>query len=619
MMTYKSFVKEHKTLKSQILKEENNLKTVATNEEIKFVQEKISKTCRVTQCKMDKIKDRKLENLKKAATDNLPNEDIQILNADNNIQHKRSRRKINNKKKRSAKAKRRRRQGKLKKKEQELIEKLKNIELPPEDRFRLYDNTDYEMTDIEMQVCAKGLKFVPSVKRVDRHQKHLDFDRFSRLLRLGLYFHRRGNDYEYEEYPWTPKSTWDPPRYLNEKLEEYLDEVYSDLFSPDNIRKVPDNLTWLQKAPLKSLSKWNYGDTNRRMFGVQDKGARLCIEWKERYKNKVEDYLQDTKIFRQEDQDRSDENQRKVIDWANKWHDKEVISEEEMNWIIPAKVKPGNVYPNPKAHKEGLPYRYIISARGTAMEKLARWSEFKLKSHAKKHPAYLKDTTDFLKCMEDINIRKGPFDEMKTVLSTRDVENYYPSCDKHKYLQAIEKVLSECEEIIISNSNCILEAIELTMTSNNCSFLGKHFTQIEPAFPDIKKILLRHQHIILDDDELKKVFPNGAKDFQVSERREAKNIKELFAESKIATLEVEDQNGGSQPCNKNCAYCEILRKTTSHEFKSSRTGYRYKIRQNITCESKDIVYLVTCNKHNIQGVRCTTDLKSRISNDIEPS
>ena len=171
---------------------------------------------------------------------------------------------------------------KLKKKEQDLIEMLKNIELPSEDRFRPSDNTSYEMTDIEMQVCAKGLKFVPSVNRVDRHQKHLDFDKFARLLRLGLYFHRRGNDYIFEQYPWTPKSTWHPPRYLNEKLEEYLDEVYSDLFSPDNIRKVPDNLTWLQKEALKCLSKWNYDDTNPRMFRVQDKGARLCIEWKER-------------------------------------------------------------------------------------------------------------------------------------------------------------------------------------------------------------------------------------------------------------------------------------------------------------------------------------------------
>ena len=93
----------------------------------------------------------------------------------------------------------------------------------------------------------------------------------------------------------------------------------------------------------------------------------------------------------------------------------------------------------------------------------------------------VKDTTDFLKCIEDVNIRKGPFDEMKTVLTTRAVENYYPSCDTHKCLQAIEKVLCESEEIIISDNNCILEAIELTMTSNNCSYLGKHFTKIDDA------------------------------------------------------------------------------------------------------------------------------------------
>ena len=74
-------------------------------------------------------------------------------------------------------------------------------------------------------------------------------------------------------------------------------------------------------------------------------------------------------------------------------------------------------------------------------------------------------------------------------------------------------------------------------------------TSHEPAFPDIKKILLKHQHIILDDDELKKVFPYGAEDFQVSKRREAKNLKELLAKSRIATVEVDGQNGGNQPCN----------------------------------------------------------------------
>ena len=72
-------------------------------------------------------------------------------------------------------------------------------------------------------------------------------------------------------------------------------------------------------------------------------------------------------------------------------------------------------------------------------------------------------------------------------------------------------------------------------------------TTYEPAFPDIKKVLLSHQNIIYEDEELREVFPNGARDFQVSERREAKNIKELLVTSTISTVVNEEENSGSGP------------------------------------------------------------------------
>ena len=100
-----------------------------------------------------------------------------------------------------------------------------------------------------------------------------------------------------------------------------------------------------------------------------------------------------------------------------------MITSEERDWIIPETIKPGSVYANPKAHKENIPYRYIISARGSATEKLAKWAEIQLKTHSRKHRAYLKDTTDFLKFIEDVNIRKGPMDERTTILTTRDTKH----------------------------------------------------------------------------------------------------------------------------------------------------------------------------------------------------
>ena len=45
-----------------------------------------------------------------------------------------------------------------------------------------------------------------------------------------------------------------------------------------------------------------------------------------------------------------------------------------------------------------------------------------------------------------------------------------------------------------------------------------------------------------------------------------------------------------------------------------KTESVYKIRQNITCKSKDIIYIISCRRHNVQGMGCTTDLKGRLSN-----
>ena len=41
--------------------------------------------------------------------------------------------------------------------------------------------------------------------------------------------------------------------------------------------------------------------------------------------------------------------------------------------------------------------------------------------------------------------------------------------------------MNEAEERSVADNRSILEAVELTMTSNNCSFLGRHFTQIDGA------------------------------------------------------------------------------------------------------------------------------------------
>ena len=70
----------------------------------------------------------------------------------------------------------------------------------------------------------------------------------------------------------------------------------------------------------------------------------------------------------------------------------------------------------------------------------------------------------------------------------------------------------------------------------------------------------------------------------------------------------------SGPCDKDCSYCHLLRETEGKDFKSVTTGRKYKEKQKVTGEAEDFIYLVTCKRHNIQGVGFTSELKSRISN-----
>ena len=87
-----------------------------------------------------------------------------------------------------------------------MIEKMRDIDLPSTDRFTPFDNTGYTLSTEESDLCAKGLKFVPSSNRIDLHKKQKDFDKFARKLRIAVLFQDQQSQPP-PLYPWTPLST----------------------------------------------------------------------------------------------------------------------------------------------------------------------------------------------------------------------------------------------------------------------------------------------------------------------------------------------------------------------------------------------------------------------------
>ena len=76
-----------------------------------------------------------------------------------------------------------------------------------------------------------------------------------------------------------------------------------------------------------------------------------------------------------------------------------------------------------------------------------------------------------------------------------------------------------------------------------------------------------------------------------------------------------ENTNGCFPCGKGkCVYCALLSKSQGSTFQSISNKRTFKIRQKINCQSKNVIYLITCKRCNIQGVGHTTNFKKRISN-----
>ena len=61
-------------------------------------------------------------------------------------------------------------------------------------------------------------------------------------------------------------------------------------------------------------------------------------------------------------------------------------------------------------------------------------------------------------------------------------------------------------------------------------------------------------------------------------------------------------------------YCNILRKTENNQFKSNSNGQTSNIRQNINCQSENVVYLIWCEECKLQDVGRTLKMSKRLSN-----
>ena len=123
-------------------------------------------------------------------------------------------------------------------------------------------------------------------------------------------------------------------------------------------------------------------------------------------------------------------------------------------------------------------------------------------------------------------------------------------------------------------------------------------TTFNPSLPHISNIIKKHHNLLLSSNRCKNVFQH----LPVVAFRRSPNLRDLLVTAKLSSNSANPQlPPGSFRCGKNCATCPyISHGLTTYTFFS--TGETFPITSNLTCNTKNLIYIIQCNRCNLQYI-----------------
>ena len=139
-------------------------------------------------------------------------------------------------------------------------------------------------------------------------------------------------------------------------------------------------------------------------------------------------------------------------------------------------------------------------------------------------------------------------------------------------------------------------------------------TSYNPRGPDVHAIVKKHLPLLSNHPGLSTLYPPNS--VLVANKRE-RNLKDLLMRADPYNLKVDLLDGG----NKGFSKCDARRCDACANFlietdvvTCNATGRKYGIRQSLTCETPNVVYVAFCSHCKKQGVGSTTAWKPRLRN-----
>ena len=350
------------------------------------------------------------------------------------------------------------------------LERRKQVFNVNSQHFHPINLSSRDLSDDKKSLRSKGPSFCPVPRDINRVKLLEDWEKFENRLRDDV-TNISSASRRQPVFPTVKKvSSWKAPVSHVPELELFLDSVRTELFDPGNGRFIQDNLSVGERQALITLKQ-----ADNVAIQIQDKGSKFVVIDKSDYDAKMKEQLENPLHYQKLAHDPSADFVEVIKQWSKKWLDKGQINEERASWVVDGSAKPGKAFGTIKTHKEGNPLRLITSCCGTAIENLSTFTEFYLKPLAQNLPPFVKDTTDFLQKIEELN-KMGPFSE-NSLLVSWDVVAMFPNIDNILGINAVIEAL-QARPVKFPSTDCIVEAVEICLKHNNSFFEDDNFLQI---------------------------------------------------------------------------------------------------------------------------------------------
>ena len=343
-----------------------------------------------------------------------------------------------------------------------------------------------------LQVLDRGLTFIPTYQLQPLDQIYNLQHRLVRNIKLKDFFSNRDIDndsqFDYTVETFRTPSTWIPP---DRKISQCAHRLVSDIVETTELlvsgRRVTDkgclclvgqtpNVTPRERTIIKELKR-----NTDLVIKPADKGSAVVVMNRTNYIQEGYRQLLNTKYYRKLDAPVFYSNIPKINAILRDMYDRGFIDDRQLAYLsasesdrqrrfymLPKIHKPAEKWAQPGKMPDGRP---IVSDSGSESCRVAAYVNSFLRPLANQHPAYLKDTYDFVAKVRGKHVPKG------ALLVTADVTSLYTNMTIDRMVETVREAFRR-SPVAGRPDDHLIALLEYTLKHNDFTFNGEVFLQI---------------------------------------------------------------------------------------------------------------------------------------------